>query len=128
MSARAGSVAVAWIALFVADAVMRCAGFPALHGFVRRFPRRGKARFDPDLQRGVCSAVNRAAALYFRRVRCLQRSAAAACVLRLHGIPAEMVIAVQKMPFRAHAWVECDGVVVNDRSEVQQRFVVLERC
>jgi hypothetical protein len=130
MTARSRSgVVLAWLGLLAADAVMRLGGFHALYAAVRKFPlRREGSSGAEQVQSVLCAAMQRAASLYFRRARCLQRSAATTCLLRWYGVPAEMVIAVQKFPFRAHAWVECNGIVVNDRSEVQQRFVVLERC
>lgn len=75
----------------------------------------------------ICSAVDRAAALYFKRAWCLQRSATATFLLRRAGFPAEMVIGVQRMPFAAHAWVELDGEVANDRPGVRETYRVIER-
>jgi len=65
---------------------------------------------------------------YWKEVLCLQRSAAAACLLKQHGIPAEMVIGAQQMPFRAHAWVEAGGRVVNDKSYTPEMYSVLDKC
>ena len=76
----------------------------------------------------LCRAVDLAAALYFRKVLCLQRSAATVCVLRKHGFPAQLVIGVQQMPFAAHAWVELDGVVMNDKPYMSDMYSVLDRC
>lgn len=126
---RLGLRSTAFFVLLAMDGVMRLSGFHTLCSLVRRFPLRRSGETDTDeLRRSLCREINRASSFYFRRVLCLQRSAAATCLLRWRGIPAEMVIAVQKMPFRAHAWVECGGVVVNDRPEVQENFVVIERC
>ena len=69
-----------------------------------------------------------AAVLYFRKVLCLQRSAATACLLKKHGFPAQLVIGVQQMPFAAHAWVELDGLVLNDKPYISDIYSVLARC
>jgi hypothetical protein len=58
---------------------------------------------------------------------CLQRSAATACLLKRCGIPAQMVIGAQQMPFKAHAWVEVDGRVVNDKPYMTEIYAVLDR-
>jgi hypothetical protein len=58
----------------------------------------------------------------------LQRSSVAVTLLRRHGIFAEMVIGAQRLPLKAHAWVEVDGRVVNDKPEVQTDYIVMERC
>ena len=46
---------------------------------------------------------------------CLGRSLALFAYLRAAGHPAEHVIGVRRIPFKAHAWVECAGDVVLDR-------------
>jgi hypothetical protein len=43
-------------------------------------------------------------------------------------VPAELVIGAQHMPFRAHAWVEVQGRVVNDKSYTNEMYAVLDRC
>lgn len=122
------STTVAFGALLLVDGVMKLSGFRRFHRLVERFPTLGSAsRPDPTIQR-VCTAVDRAATLYFKRAWCLQRSATVACLLRLRGIPAELVFGVRKMPFYGHAWVELGGRVLNDSPIVQTRYTVLERC
>jgi hypothetical protein len=39
-----------------------------------------------------------------------------------------MVIGAQQLPFKAHAWVEVDGRVVNDKQHVPEMYAVLNRC
>ena len=76
----------------------------------------------------ICAAVDMACIWYPKEVLCLQRSAATACLLKRYGIPAQMVIGAQQMPFRAHAWVEVDGRVVNDKPYTPEMYAVLDRC
>jgi len=45
--------------------------------------------------------------------------------LRRRGIPARLVIGTKVMPLLAHAWVEVDGVVINDWRRVQQAYVTI---
>ena len=122
--------AAAWVGLVIFDVLMKALTFRRFHDLVRRFPtlRAKSLQAGSDTVEGICSAVDRAAVFYFKRAWCLQRSALTTCLLRLRGVPAEMVIGVQKMPFAAHAWVEREGQVLNDLPMVQKRFVVLERC
>lgn len=77
---------------------------------------------------GLCHAIDLACVFYFKPVFCLQRSAATALLLRHFGYQAEMVIGAQMVPFRSHAWVEIDGVVVNDKPYMLEIYQVLERC
>jgi transglutaminase superfamily protein len=69
-----------------------------------------------------------ACVLYFKRVLCLQRSAATTLLLRRYGWRAEMVTGVQILPFASHAWVEIEGTVVNDKPYMLDIYQVLERC
>ena len=39
-----------------------------------------------------------------------------------------MVLGAQKLPFKAHAWVEVDGRPINERSNVQGTYAVWDRC
>jgi hypothetical protein len=75
----------------------------------------------------LCRAVDLACIWYGKTVLCLQRSAAATCLLRRHGIPAQLVIGTQQIPFNAHAWVEVEGQVVSDRPYMHEMYAVLER-
>ena len=102
--------------------------FGGIHERVRTARLRNpypEAMVTPDQ---ICYAIDVAAALYFKNVLCLQRSAATARLLKKHGFPAEMVIGVQQLPFLAHAWVEVAGRVVNDKPYMTEIYSVLARC
>ncbi len=76
----------------------------------------------------VCTGVNYACALYPKQALCLQRSFVTTYLLRKHGIHALMVMGAQVLPFKAHAWVEVDGLAINERSDVQATYGVWDRC
>jgi hypothetical protein len=101
--------------------------FSALHQKVRNYPVY-KATPTPDAIERICLAIEVACIWYWRPVLCLQRSAAATCLLRRYGIPAQMVIGAQHMPFKAHAWVEVNRSVVNDKPYTPDIYAVLDRC
>ena len=101
--------------------------FRALYDKVRDYPLNRKPP-EPEIIERICSAVDRAAIWYPRKVLCLQRSAATACLLKAYGVRAQMVIGAQQMPFRAHAWVEVAGRVVNDKPYTPEMYSVLDRC
>jgi hypothetical protein len=118
-----------FIALVWVDLSLKLGGFRTLHGVVKRWPVSKIKRALPELEQGVCKAVDQAATYYPRHVLCLQRSAAITCLLRSCGMPAQMVIGVRRIPFKGHAWVEVNGAVVNDNQKVQTICSnVLERC
>jgi hypothetical protein len=82
---------------------------------------------SPTTAESICSAVDIACICYPKQVLCLQRSAVTACLLKYHGVRAQMVIGAQQTPFKSHAWVEVDGRVVNDKSYTQEMYAVLDR-
>ena len=109
------------------DLYLTRGNFAALYEHVRRCPV-GKARPLPDTTEKICSAMDMACIWFWKEVLCLQRSAATAFLLKRHGVPAQLVIGAQQMPFRAHAWVEVDGRVVNDKPYTPEIYAVLDRC
>lgn len=117
----------AYAALLHFDLLLRRGNFVAVYDAVRRRPCRLRD-YDPDAISRVCRAVDSACLWYCKQVLCLQRSAATVCLLKDSGIPAQLVIGAQHTPFRAHAWVEVDGRVVNDNSYMNEIYSVLDRC
>jgi len=113
--------------LIVFDLYLARGNFAALYKKVRTYPLRKEAS-APDAVRRICSAVDMACIWYWKEALCLQRSAATACLLKQYGVPAQMVIGAQQMPFKAHAWVEVDGQVVNDKPYTPEMYGVLDRC
>jgi len=84
-------------------------------------------QFDLYLARRNFAALM-AGIWYWKESLCLQRSAALTCLLKRYGVPAQMVIGAQQMPFKAHAWVEVDGRVVNDKSYIPEMYAIVDRC
>ena len=114
----------AWLGLLAFD-VARLAGFARLCAWLRRqsaVQHRSWASADD-----VVWSIEEACVWYVKRAACLQRSAVTTWLLRRNGIAAELVIGCRPLPFESHAWVEVDGHVVNDRSQYQRAFTVLDR-
>jgi len=101
--------------------------FSALYDRVRNYPIGKKAETADTIER-ICFAMDMACIWYWKEALCLQRSAAAACLLKRYGIPAQMVIGAKQMPFKAHAWVEVGGRVVNDKPYMSEIYAELDRC
>ena len=72
---------------------------------------------------GIARVVNSASAQFFRNV-CLPRSMTLWWMLGRRGIASELRIGVSKEVgiFKAHAWLECQGIVLNDSTEVGTNF------
>lgn len=117
----------AYAKLILFDVYLARGNFEALYAKVRNYPVRTKEP-EPQAIERICYAVDLATIWYWKQAQCLQRSAAAACLLRQHGVKAEMIIGAQQLPFKAHAWVEVAGRVVNDKPYMREMYAVLDRC
>lgn len=113
--------------LILFDIYLTRGNFAALYDRVRNYPIKHAFAVPSTIQR-ICAAVDLACIWYWKEVFCLQRSAAATCLLRKYGFPAQMVIGAQQMPFKAHAWIEVEGSVVNDKPYTPQKYALLDRC
>ncbi|GAB2790484.1 hypothetical protein GCM10027091_23290 [Streptomyces daliensis] len=100
----------------------------------------GIAKLPPERQFALLEAFRRGArpsrvdeahrardAVLFVSVRCtgpwcLQRSIATALLCRLRGTWPEWCVGVRTEPFTAHAWVQVDGVPVDEDTEQLRYF------
>ena len=107
--------------------LLRRGNMEALHTSVRsqRVLKSTAHRKDPV---ALCRAMDVASVFFPTTVRCLQRSAATTILLRKHGIQSEMVIGIQLVPLKSHAWVEVGGRVINDKPRIQLLYQQLDRC
>src|SRR5215470_10789538 len=97
--------------LFRYDVVTALFGFRGVRrGLRRRAAGKTAARGS---EREISQAIDWAMTVYWKRVRCLQRSTAAARLLRAYGLPADLVIGCRMTPFYGHAWVELSGRILN---------------
>ena len=117
----------AYFSLIHFDVYLGRGNFQDLYQKVARYPIR-KAPVPAGAVERICAAVDMACIWYWKEVLCLQRSAATACLLRQYGVAAQMIIGAQQMPFKAHAWVEVDGHVVNDKAYMREMYAVLDHC
>jgi hypothetical protein len=118
-------IAEAYGRLILHDAFMWRNDFSALHKQVKACSVQAKAS-QPGSTAAVSNALDVACIFYPKRTLCLQRSTVLVKMLRRRGIHAQMIIGAQKLPFKAHAWVEVNGSIVNDRLAKREKFFVLE--
>ena len=112
--------------LMRSDWFLSHSGFSGLYRKIRDCAVTPNAVLSDPVQQ-VCSAINVACMWYWKEVQCLQRSAATALLLKEHGVHAQLIIGAQQLPFKAHAWVEVNGEVVNDKSYIAEIYAVLDR-
>ncbi len=94
------------------------------------FQRLLKNNLPPNIDvqnaQGIARIVNIAAAHGIFKALCLPRSMTLWWMLSRRGIASELRIGVRKEGevFAAHAWLECQGIVLNDSAEVGTDFTV----
>jgi hypothetical protein len=120
-------VLAAYLELIRFDILLARGNFQKLYGSVRDLPVRTQSPSRHSIER-ICRALDLACIWYWKEALCLQRSAATARLLKKHGVAAQLVIGAQRLPFKAHAWVEVNGQVVNDKPYVAEIYAVLDRC
>lgn len=117
-----------WAMLLRLEFLLNHRGFTAIRALVRRTPVRLRTPQIAEDLNTVCHSLELACAFYFKRTMCLQRSAATTLLLRRHGWNARLVVGAQILPFRSHAWVEIDDVIINDKPYLRDIYQVLESC
>ena len=118
---------VAFIGLLAFDLLLKLRGFQALIEKVEHWPTAEPRTTDRETCRRVSMTVDRAQMYYPKKAMCLQHSAVLTCLLRRRGVPAEMILAAQNFPAKAHAWVEVAGTVVNGNQSVRARYLRLRQ-
>ena len=127
LPARFVLVLEAYLGLIRFDLYLWRNDFKSLYNKVRDFRTRKTAASSGSVA-AICSAVDMACIWYWKEALCLQRSAATVCLLRKYGVRAHLVIGAQQMPLKAHAWVEVEGRVVNDKRYIGELYTTLDRC
>ena len=117
----------AFVGLLAFDLLLKLAGFQALLRKVERWPISDPRTTEREICRRVRGMVDRAQMYYPKKAMCLQHSAVVTCLLRRRGVPAEMVLAAQEFPPKAHAWAEVMNEVVSDSPGVKAKYRELRR-
>jgi hypothetical protein len=117
----------AFVGLLAFDLLLKFGGFQRLIRRVEHWPTTSPRTPDRGICRRVRGMVDRAQMYYPKKAMCLQHSAVVTCLLRRRGVPAEMVLAAQSFPPKAHAWAEVAGEVVSDSPSVKTKYRELRR-
>jgi Transglutaminase-like superfamily len=133
------SVRVHWLTmkalvLFVLiDIGFHCVGFDAVYQrIVRRAARRNSAPADAaDTERAQTTlhAVLQATRWYYRsRLDCLPKALTLYTLLRDQAIAADLCLGVKRFPFAGHAWVEVNGLVIDNKPKQVRRYTLIARA
>ncbi len=117
----------AFVGLLAFDLLLKFKGFQSLIKKVESWPTAEPRTTDREICRRVRGTVDRAQMYYPKKAMCLQHSAVVTCLLRRRGVPAQMVLAAQEFPPKAHAWAEVMNEVVSDSPGVKTKYRELRR-
>jgi Transglutaminase-like superfamily len=115
-----------YLSLIYVGILMRCRSLKHLLGKIEKSPDLVGPPAREQRTVEICHAIDLACACYPARVLCLQRSIAATLLMRRHRIRAELVLGARLLPFKSHAWVEVNGIPVNDKPYMREIYEVLE--
>jgi Transglutaminase-like superfamily len=107
---------------------LRLAGLLRFQAWLDRSPVAQRTPLTQAEAAALGVAVNRAANHVFGPVTCLTRSLLLRWLLRRYGTTSDLCIGVrlEQGEFAAHAWVEKDGIPLNDRPEFVARYAIFD--
>jgi hypothetical protein len=107
---------------------LRLAGLQRFQAWLDRSPIARRAPLSQAEAAALGVAVNRAANHVLGPASCLTRSLLLRWLLRRYGTTSDLRIGVrfEGNELAAHAWVEKDGIPVNDRTEVVACFAAFD--
>jgi hypothetical protein len=107
---------------------LRLAGLRRFQAWLDRSPVAQRTSLTQAEAAALGLAVNRSANHVFGPVTCLTRSLVLRWLLRRYGTTSDLRIGVrmEQGEFSAHAWVEKDGIPLNDRPEFVARYAIFE--
>jgi hypothetical protein len=108
---------------------LRLAGLQRFQAWLDRSPIARRAPLSQAEAAALGVAVNRAANHVLGPATCLTRSLLLRWLLRRYGTTSDLRIGVrfEQGKFAAHAWLEKDGIPVNDRPEAVAHFAAFDQ-
>lgn len=114
-----------FVLLASCDVALRVLGFARTLRIARKLAGEGEGRADAALVDRTVHNIALATALYPGRSKCLEQAVAGFILLRRRGAPVQVRLGVQPYPFFAHAWLELNGVPLNEAPEVVAQFALM---
>lgn len=123
------SVLVCAVCLILTRASVLVFGFARTEHFLKRASGAlldcAPSGIDRDRAMAVVRNVIRAAVYVPTRAVCLEQSLVIWFLLRRRGFNASVRIGVQPLPFAAHAWVELNGMPLDQHEDFVRNYSIL---
>lgn len=99
--------------------------FSLLDGYARKY----KILSTPEQKEidKMAYILDKACILYPAKILCLAWASTFVMLFLKRGWCCELVMGIQTSPFYAHAWVELNGKIINDDSQLQERLAPIFR-
>ena len=112
-----------WLPLFWIG--LRVLGLPRFQAWLLKVPAQSALSLTIPVVKTLGETVNIAARHTPFPVTCLTRSLLLGWLLHRRGVASDLRIGVRLTQGKldAHAWVECEGIAVNDNPDVNAQFV-----
>lgn len=117
-------LAMAWLGLPVAWLALRVLPFTLIQQRLDRPKSTHANRAAAPSPRDLGRLIDLAARACPVPANCLTKSVLLCWMLQHYGVPHELTIGVRHgdTGLQAHAWVQCDGLPVNDRGDIAAQF------
>jgi len=120
-------VAEAFLTLLYVGIMSRVLGFNSVYRHSLKVPRLSRVPqpdFDQiDVFQSCRDAVQIACLILPWRALCLPRSFTICSMLKRRGLPAKVVIGIEGLSLRPHAWVECQEATIDTIRDTQEGLV-----
>lgn len=124
----------ALVLLPVVHGLLKCFGYFRLMGSIEeRLPLPQKPGGIPctEMQHKAATAARMVSIAAFYgpyRASCLRRSLVLVILLRRQGIEGRLIFGTRRITqgLEAHAWVEVQGIVINDHPQIRQQYTPLD--
>jgi len=130
-------VYIIFVALFllpITAILLKIKGFNQTQRILNQLSKNGSdSELSKERQKAKAQSITRMVSITASygpcRVKCLNKSLVSRWLLRKRGITSDLKIGASKDSsenFNAHAWLEIQGVVINDSKDVGSRFSVFD--
>lgn len=100
--------------LWICNRIISRGGLQGIYNYLNRLKVKYIIEYDSEIINRTISTLNNAYYLFSKKNNCLIYSFALITLLNRMGVVENLILGVRTRPFFSHAWVECNGNIIND--------------